>query len=164
MTMNLLESLTISFRSLRVNKLRSALTALGIIIGTAAVVCMISVGAGAQAEVAEKIRTLGANLLVVTPGEQSSGGARLESGTRPTLTEEDAVSIRREVAGALVAAPLLSRAAQVVAGGKNWATLVAGITDDYLIAREWSIAEGRQFTDNELDTGAKVAIIGSVIV
>jgi putative ABC transport system permease protein len=162
--MSLLESLTIAFRSLRVNKLRSALTALGIIVGVAAVVCMISVGAGAQAEVSEKIRTLGANLLVVMPGAQSSGGARLESGTQSTLTEEDASAIRREVPGVLVAAPLLSRAGQVVARGKNWATLVAGITDDYLIAREWRIADGRQFADNELDTGAKVAIVGSVIV
>jgi putative ABC transport system permease protein len=162
--MSLLESLTIAFRSLRVNKLRSTLTALGIIVGVAAVVCMISVGAGAQAEVSEKIRTLGANLLVVLPGAQSSGGARLEAGTQSTLTQEDASAIHRELHGVLVAAPLLSRAAHVVARSKNWATLVAGITTDYLIAREWRIASGRPFTDSELETGAKVAIVGSVIV
>jgi putative ABC transport system permease protein len=162
--MSLLESLKIAFRSLRVNKLRSALTALGIIVGVAAVVCMISVGAGAEAEVSEKIRTLGANLLVVMPGTQSAGGARLESGTQSTLTEEDASAIRHELHGVLVAAPLLSRGAHVVAQGKNWATLVAGTTADYLIAREWRIASGRPFTDSELETGAKVAIVGSVVV
>src|SRR5215813_14122052 len=105
--MSPLGNLQIAARALRVNKLRSALTVLGIVVGTAAVVCMISIGAGAQAEVSEKIRTLGANLLVITPGAQSSGGARLESGTRATLTEDDAVAIRREVSSALIAAPLL---------------------------------------------------------
>jgi putative ABC transport system permease protein len=162
--MNLVESLKIAFRSLRVNKLRSALTALGIIVGVAAVVCMISVGAGARAEVSEKIRTLGANLLVVMPGAQSSGGARLEAGTQPTLTEEDALMMRREIRGVLIAAPLLSRTAHVAARGKNWTTLVAGINTDYLVAREWRIASGRAFTDSELEAGAKVAIVGSVIV
>jgi putative ABC transport system permease protein len=96
--MSPLENLQIATRTLRVNKLRSALTALGIVVGVAAVVCMVSVGAGAQAEVSEKIRTLGANLLFVLPGARmSSGGARLESGTQPTLTEQDAAAIRREL-------------------------------------------------------------------
>ena len=93
--MNTLESLRISSRALRVNKLRSLLTVLGIVVGVAAVVCMVSVGTGAQAEVSEKIRTLGANLLLVLPGAQNSSGARLESGTQPTLTEDDAAAIRR---------------------------------------------------------------------
>jgi len=162
--MSLLESLTIAVRSLCVNKLRSALTALGIIVGVAAVVCMISVGAGAQADVAEKIRNLGANLLVVMPGAQSSGGARLEAGTQATLTEEDASAIRRELNDVLVAAPLLARSAHIVARGKNWATNVAGITTDYLIAREWRLSSGRPFTESELEIGDKVAIVGSVIV
>jgi putative ABC transport system permease protein len=87
------ENLRIATRALRANKLRSTLTALGIVVGVGAVVCMISVGAGAQAEVSEKIRTLGANLLFVMPGARTSGGARLESGTEPTLTEEDAAAI-----------------------------------------------------------------------
>jgi len=118
-----------------VNKLRSALTALGIVVGVAAVVCMVSVGAGAQADVSEKIRTLGANLLLVMPGARSSGGARLESGTQPTLTEEDAAAIRHDVADVQVAAPLLSRSIPLVAGNRNWMTLVAGINADYLVAR-----------------------------
>lgn len=162
--MSPLESLRIATRALRVNKLRSALTVLGVIVGVAAVVCMVSVGAGAQAEVSEKIRTLGANLLLVMPGARNSGGARLESGTQPTLTEEDAASIRRELVDAQVAAPLLSRSMPLVAANKNWVTLVAGINADYLVAREWQIADGRSFTGDEIASGAKVAIAGSVII
>ena len=162
--MSPLENLQIATRTLRVNKLRSALTALGIVVGVAAVVCMVSVGAGAQAEVSEKIRTLGANLLFVLPGARmSSGGARLESGTQPTLTEQDAAAIRRELLDVQVAAPLLSRSMPLVAGNKNWVTLVAGINADYLVAREWLVASGRSFTASEIASGAKVAIVGSVI-
>jgi len=154
----------IATRALRVNKLRSALTVLGIVVGVGAVVCMVSVGAGAQAEVSEKIRTLGANLLLVMPGARNSGGARLESGTQPTLTEEDAASIRRELADVQVAAPLLSRSIPLVAANRNWVTVVAGINADYLVAREWQIASGRSFTSDEITSGTKVAIVGSVIV
>jgi len=158
--MSPLESLRIATRALRVNKLRSALTMLGIVVGVAAVVCMVSVGTGAQTEVSEKIRTLGANLLLVMPGARNSGGARLESGTQPTLTEEDAAAIRRELVDAQVAAPLLSRSMPLVAANKNWVTLVAGINVDYLVAREWQVTDGRSFTGDEIASGAKVAIVG----
>jgi putative ABC transport system permease protein len=137
---------------------------LGIVVGVAAVVCMVSVGAGAQAEVSEKIRTLGANLLLVMPGARNAGGARLESGTQPTLTEEDAAAIRRELVDAQVAAPLLSRSMPLVAANRNWVTLVAGINADYLVAREWQVTTGRSFTGEEIASGAKVAIVGSVII
>jgi hypothetical protein len=98
------------------------------------------------------------------PGAQSSGGARLEAGTQATLTEEDASAIRRELNDVLVAAPLLAHSAHIVARGKNWATNVAGVTTDYLIAREWRLSSGRPFTESELGIGDKVAIVGSVIV
>jgi putative ABC transport system permease protein len=161
--MNLVESLRAGLRALRVHKMRSVLTVLGIIVGVAAVVCMVSVGAGARAQVTEKIRTLGANLLVITPGAQTSGGARLEAGTRHTLTEEDASAIRREFADVQVAAPVVSRTTHVVAGNKNWATLAAGINPDYLVAREWPILSGRVFSASEAESGAKVAMIGAVV-
>jgi hypothetical protein len=162
--MSALESLRIAMRALRVNKLRSALTVLGIVVGVGAVVCMVSVGAGAQVEVSEKIRTLGANLLLVMPGARDSGGARLESGTQPTLTDEDAAAIRRELPDVQVAAPVLTRSMPLVAANKNWATTVAGINDDYLVAREWQVAIGRSFTGDEIGSGSKVAIVGSIIV
>src|SRR5215471_5198513 len=162
--MSPLGSLQIAARALRVNKLRSALTVLGIVVGVAAVVCMVSVGAGAQAEVSEKIRTLGANLLVVMPGARNSGGARLGSGTQVTLTEDDAAAIRGEVVDVQVAAPWLSRSMPLVAGNKNWMTRVAGINNDFLVAREWQMASGRSFTSAEMGSAAKVAIVGTVIV
>ena len=161
--MNFTESLRVAWRALRVNKMRSILTALGIIVGVAAVVCMVSVGAGAQAQVSEKIRTLGANLLLVTPGAQTSGGVRMESGTSHTLTEEDATAVRRELRAVQVAAPVLSRRTQVVAGNRNWSSLVAGVNPDYLIAREWPLVTGRPFSADELARGDKVAIIGDVV-
>ena len=95
--MNLLDGLAVGLRALSVNKMRSMLTVLGIIIGVAAVVCMVSVGSGAREEVSEKIRTLGANLVVIRPGAQLSGAARLETGTRQTLTEDDALALRRQL-------------------------------------------------------------------
>ena len=162
--MNSLEYLRVAARALKVNKMRSALTVLGIVVGVAAVVCMVSVGSGAQLEVSEKIRTLGANLLMVRPGAQNSGGARLASGTQPTLTEEDATAIRRELADVQAAAPLLSRFMPLVLGNRNWVALVAGINPDYLVAREWQITAGRSFTGSEIESGAKVALVGSVIV
>src|SRR5215467_5014283 len=113
--MNLLDSLAVGLKALSVNKARSLLTVLGIIVGVAAVVCMISVGSGAREEVSEKIRTLGANLLLIRPGAQLSGAARLESGTGHTLTEDDAFVLRRDLANVEAVAPLLSRSMQVVA-------------------------------------------------
>jgi putative ABC transport system permease protein len=162
--MSFADSLRTALRALGVNKLRSILTVLGIIVGVAAVTSMVSVAAGSRAEVAEKIRTLGANLLLIIPGAQISGGAHLEAGTRHTLTEEDAMAIWRQLPGIQVAAPLLSRSMTIVAGNKNANTLVAGIHADYLVAREWPIAHGRLFNAVEVQSGAKVAIIGAAIV
>jgi len=158
-----LDTLRICLHALGANKLRSGLTLLGIIVGVAAVICMVSVGLGAQAEVAEKIRTLGANLLLVRPGAQTQGGVRLEAGTRQTLTEEDAAALARELPDIRIAAPLVSRSAQLVAGNRNWSTLVAGVNGGYLVAREWRIERGRSFTAGELASAAKVAIVGAVV-
>ena len=137
------------------------LTVLGVIVGVAAVVCMISVGSGARDEVSETIRTLGSNLLIIRPGTEQSGGARLESGTLHTLTQDDAVAIKRAIVNTQAVAPLLSRPLQLIAGNKNWATLVAEIDNDYLLAREWRIGDGRPFNSDELNSGAKVAVVGS---
>jgi putative ABC transport system permease protein len=161
--MNAVETLAIALGALGANKMRSGLTALGVIVGVAAVVCVISIGAGAQADVTERIRTLGANLLVVSPQALNVGGARLEAGTQPTLTEDDALSIRRELPNIEVAAPLLTGSKRIVAEANNWTTLIAGVNDDYLVAREWRVEAGRLFTTGELETGAKVAIVGSVV-
>ena len=161
--MNPLLGIRTAWRSLRVNKMRSLLTVLGVIVGAAAVVCIISIGLGAQAQVSEKIQTLGANLLVISPGAQVSGGARQQAGTRHTLTEEDAQAILNQIESVQVAAPVLSRRMQVIAGDRNWSTLIAGVRTDYLIAREWPVVEGRPFSLEEMQYSAKVAVVGDVV-
>jgi putative ABC transport system permease protein len=149
--------------ALRVNKLRTALTMLGIIIGVAAVIAMVSVGAGAQARISEQIRSMGSNLVVVFPGASTSGGIRWGLGSQPTLTEEDARAIAVEIAAVEIAAPMVRGSAQTVFGNLNWSTVIQGVTPDYLDAREWGIASGRMFGPQDVDAAAKVAVLGETV-
>ena len=158
--MNLLAVLRIALKALRVNKLRSALTMLGMIIGVAAVIAMIGIGAGAQERVREQIKNLGSNLILIFPGSTTASGVRLGSGSQQVLTEDDAAAIAREVEGVVVAAPNLRGAGQVVAGNMNWSTQYFGTTNDYLIARDWGLSSGRPFEEAEIASAGKVAIIG----
>ena len=158
--MNLLSILRIALKALRVNKLRSALTMLGMIIGVAAVIAMIAIGTGAQERVRDQIRNLGSNLILIFPGSTTASGVRLGTGAAQMLTEEDAAAIAREVEGVVVAAPSVRGAGQVVAGNMNWSTQYFGTTNDYLIARDWALSAGRPFEEAELAGAGKVAIIG----
>ena len=157
------DSLTVGWQALRVNTGRSLLTTLGVVVGVAAVICTMSIGTGAEDEVSETLRTLGANLLAVTPGAANARGVRMETGGRRNLTEGDAAAIRSELPDVQIAAPLVSKRLQVIAGSRNWSTLVAGVTPAYLDAREWSTAEGRPLDSTDIDAGAKVAIVGSTV-
>jgi len=123
-----LASLRIALRALMVNKMRSALTMLGIIIGVSAVIAMIAVGSGAKARIAEQIASMGSNLLIVLSGSSTSGGFRFGSGTVPTLTVDDSKAILSEVPSVKYVAPNLSGVAQVVYGNQNWSTIVNGTT------------------------------------
>ncbi|HKA38288.1 MAG TPA: ABC transporter permease [Burkholderiales bacterium] len=161
--MTWLASMRIALRALRVNKLRSTLTMLGIIIGVAAVITMIAVGAGAQARVEEQIKSLGSNLILLLPGSVTSGGARMGSGSRNTLTEDDAYAIQRDVAN-VQAAPQLRGTGQVVAGNTNWSTVFYGITPEYFEVRNWVIAAGKGFEPADLTGSAKVALLGETVV
>ncbi len=152
--------LRVALKALRVNKLRSALTMLGMIIGVAAVIAMIAIGSGAQERVREQIKNLGSNLILIFPGSTTASGVRLGAGTAQTLTEEDALALAREVEGVVVAAPSVRGAGQVVAGNANWSTQYFGTTNDYLIARDWGLAAGRGFEEAELAGAGKVALIG----
>jgi putative ABC transport system permease protein len=158
--MNPLQSCRVALRALRVNKLRSALTMLGIIIGVGAVIAMVGVGSGAQARVAEQIQSLGSNLIIVLSGSSTSGGIRLGQGSQLTITEEDAAALAREIPGVQAAAPSMRGNAQVVAGNLNWATGIQGVTPDYFEVREWSAAAGRFLTPEDLDGATKVAMLG----
>ncbi len=158
--MSVWQSVRIAARALRVNKLRSALTMLGIIIGVSAVIAMVGVGAGAQARVAEQIQSLGSNLIIVLSGSVTSGGLRLGTGSQLTITEDDAAAIAREVAAVQVAAPSVRGGAQVVYGNLNWSTGIQGVTPDYIEAREWPITDGRQILSEDVDGATKVALLG----
>jgi putative ABC transport system permease protein len=155
-----LQAIRIALRSLRVNKLRSALTMLGIIIGVGAVITMVAVGAGAQARVAEQIQSLGSNLIIVLSGSVTAGGLRMGTGSQLTITEDDALSIGREVAAVQVAAPSVRGSAQVVFGNLNWSTAVQGVTPDYFEARDWNVLSGRPIGPEDVDGAGKIALLG----
>ncbi|MEA2859602.1 MAG: putative transport system permease protein [Methylobacteriaceae bacterium] len=160
--MMVLESFGIALRSLRANKMRSFLTMLGIIIGVASVITMVAVGAGAQTQVAEQIRSLGANVLMVIPGAARDGGARKESGSRHTLTESDANAIA-SLPQVQAAAPSIRGAQQIVRSGKNWNTTANGTTADYFVIRDWALSTGRQFSAADEQGAGKVALVGATV-
>ena len=153
----------IAVRALRVNKLRSALTMLGIVIGVGAVITMVAVGAGAQARVAEQIQSLGSNMIIVLSGSILSGGARMGSGSQLTITEDDAWAIQREIPAVAAAAPTSRGGAQVVYGNLNWATGIQGVTLEFFTAREWDVADGRLFSQEEVEGAGKVALVGLTV-
>jgi putative ABC transport system permease protein len=161
--MSLAALLKVALRALAVNKLRSALTMLGIIIGVAAVIVMVAVGAGAQARVEEQIRSLGSNLLLILSGARTQSGVRLGTGSNYTLSEDDAIAISREVPDA-IAAPALRGGAQVIWGNANWATQLYGTTPEYLEVRQWPLAAGRSFEPSELTGAGKVCLVGQTVV
>jgi len=154
------QSVRIAGRALRVNKLRSALTMLGIIIGVAAVIAMVGVGAGAQARVAEQIQSLGSNLIIVLSGSVTSSGIRLGTGSQLTISEDDSAAIAREVPLVQVAAPAVRGTSQVVYGNLNWATVIQGVTPDYFEARDWPVTDGRAINPEDVEGATKIALVG----
>ena len=154
------QTLRIALRSLRVNKLRTALTMLGIMIGVGAVIAMVSVGTGAQARVAEQIQSLGSNLIIVLPGSRNSAGLRLGQGSQVTITEDDSAAIAREIPVVQAVAPSSRGNAQVVYGNLNWSTNITGVTADYFETRDWGIISGRPILREDTDGATKIALLG----
>ena len=161
--MDILSTFRIALLALRTNALRSALTMLGIIIGVAAVIAMIAVGKGAQSRVEEQVRSLGANVMVVFPSSQNSGGVRSGSGGVQTLTEDDARAVALEVPEVMFAAPTHRASGQVVYGSQNWFASVYGVNNDFFDVREWPLVAGRTFEANELASSGKVIILGQTV-
>jgi putative ABC transport system permease protein len=162
--MNMLEALRAALGAIAANALRSALTMLGIVIGVAAVIAMVAIGSGAREEVNRQIKSLGANLANITPGNVTQGGARLGAGASSTLTDEDARAIAREIDGVVASAPLVRGNVQVVAGGQNWGTAALAVDLDFFVAREWDMSSGRMFDPDEIRRGEIVAILGQTVV
>ena len=155
-----IDALRCAIEALRRNLLRTLLTALGLVIGTGAVIAMIAVGAGARERLVAQIRSLGSNLIVVSPGSTTTGGARLGAGSRQNLTVDDATAIARDIPSVQVAAPVVRGTAQIVAANVNWSTMLLGADASFLEAREWAVAIGRSFTREETDGAGKVVILG----
>src|SRR5207253_5101496 len=156
-------TLNIALRALRRNKMRSVLTALGIIIGVAAVIAMVGIGNGAKAQVEAQIASLGQNLILIFSGSTTSSGTRTGWGGAGTLKVEDAKAIRREVPGVTAVSEEVWTNTQVAAGNQNWFTRVYGESEDYFVIRQWPLADGVPFTPQDVRSAHKVCVIGSTI-
>ncbi|HKW45243.1 MAG TPA: ABC transporter permease [Candidatus Eremiobacteraceae bacterium] len=161
--MNTAGLLRVAFQSLVRNAFRSLLTMLGIIIGVGAVITSMAIGSGAQAAVQAQLARLGSNLIVVVPGSSITGGVQLGAGARQSLKLADATAIQADVPGVAYVAPISSTNSQVVAGGNNWATSIVGTTPSWLAVQNWTLAQGSFFSDSDVRSGAKVAVLGATV-
>ena len=159
----MLETLRTAVRSLLSNRIRSALTMLGIIIGVAAVITMVAIGAGASRNIQQFISGVGSNILIVMPGAPSAGGVRQQAGSGSTLTLQDAQAIEKESYALKGVAPEIFSRTQLVYGNMNWSTQVTGSTPSIFPIREWRISKGRFFQEGEAKSGAKVVVLGATV-
>jgi putative ABC transport system permease protein len=162
--MRIVNTVKVSLRALRRNAMRSILTALGIIIGVGAVIAMVSIGNGAKAQVEAQVASLGENVVTVFPGSFTSGGMRGGWGSMSTLTIEDADGIGREVTNVLGVSPEVRDRAQVLANGLNWNTQIMGESPEYTTIRSWQMGSGAMFTDQDVRSVGKVAVLGKTVV
>ena len=158
--MRALANTRIAFRALRAHKLRTALTSLGMVIGVAAVITMLAVGAGARERVVEQIRSMGTNLVLVWARSATVGGARIGARTLPAVTEEDAWALERELPFVDAAAPFSTSRVGLIRGNQNWITVLNAVTPEFLAVQEWDVVAGRPITQDESDAAAKVIVLG----
>ncbi len=157
------ETLRMAFLALRRNTLRSGLTALGIIIGVAAVICMVSIGEGAKSRIRTQIEATGTNVVLLFSGSSSSGGMRGGMGSQPTITWDDVRAIQSELPAVRAAAPLSRTGTQAIAESSTWTTTVFGTTPEYFTIRNWSIERGSGLTASDQAGAAKNAVIGTTV-
>ncbi len=161
--MDFLQTLKIAIRALRTNKMRSFLTMLGIIIGIAAVIAMMAVGAGARHVISQQIASIGSNIILVIPGSTTSGGLRTGSGGAQTLTSDDVKAIMNECPSVEMAAPTTRSSGLVVYGNMNWSTVIMGTTPEFLAIREWGVSAGRNLEQQDNDSASKVCLLGQTV-
>ena len=161
--MDVKSTLKMALVSLKINKMRSILTSLGVIIGVSSVIIMLAVGEGASQKIAKDMESMGSNLLMIHSAAATSGGVRMGRGTKPTLTLKDANAIEKECTGLLGVAPTSKETQQLTYGNQNWSTNVTGTNSDYIKIRDWEILYGRNFFSEELKNSSKVAIIGNTV-
>jgi putative ABC transport system permease protein len=161
--MDFLQTLKIAIRALRTNKMRSFLTMLGIIIGIAAVIAMMAVGAGASYVISRQIASIGSNIILVIPGSTTSGGLRAGFGSSQSLTTDDVRAIIAECPSVETAAPTVRSSGPVVYGNMNWSTILMGTTPELLDIREWGVSAGRSMNQQDVDGAAKVCLLGATV-
>jgi len=159
----LISSVRIAFRALEVNKVRSLLTMLGIIIGVAAVIATSAIGSGASQRIQNQIASIGSNTIIVIPGSLTSSGLRMGTGNAVTLSESDARELTAQCPDILLAIPIVRGGAQVVYENSNWATFIYGTTPGFLQVRDLSVADGAPFSQQDVDSGNKIALIGKTV-
>jgi putative ABC transport system permease protein len=159
-----LSAMRIAFRALQVNKARSALTMLGIVIGVAAVIATVAVGSGATQRIQQQIASIGSNIIIVIPGSVTSSGMRMGTGAAVTLTESDARDLAAQCPSVAVVAPVVRGGSQLVYENANWASVTMGITPEFLGIRDLSIAKGAAFTQHDVDGATKVVVLGQTVV
>lgn len=156
-------TLKIAINSLKVNKMRSALTSLGIIIGVAAVIAMLAIGAGTNKQVQDNMESMGSNMLTIRSATAKTGGVSMGMGSKPTLSIKDAQAIRKNARGIEEVAPLMSSSKQVMYGNSNWQTTIYGVTPSYLNVKNYEIETGKSITTDDDRNAAKVALIGATV-
>ena len=156
-------TLKIAINSLKVNKMRSALTSLGIIIGVGAVIAMLAIGAGTNKQVQDNMESMGSNLLTIRSSSAKTGGVSMGMGSKPTLSIKDATAIRKNARGVEDVAPLMSSSKQVMYGNSNWQTTIYGITPSYLYVKNYEIENGKSLSNDDDRNAAKVALIGATV-
>ena len=164
--MNFLVIVRIAYRALARNKMRAALTMLGVIIGVGAVIAMVSIGQGAQASVQAQISNMGTNLLFVSAGGQNVGGVRSGTGDNATntLTEDDLAAIQREVPSVSALSPMINSRSQLVVGNQNWNTSIQGVSEQFPGIRKWTIQSGEFFSEADVKSAARNIVLGQTIV
>jgi putative ABC transport system permease protein len=161
--MDFLQTIKISLRALRTNKMRSFLTMLGIIIGIAAVIAMMAVGSGASYVISQQIASIGSNIILVIPGSTTSGGLRTGSGGAQTLSSDDVKAIMSECPSVALASGTVRSSGQVVYGNLNWSTVIMGGTPELFEIREWPVSAGRSITQQDVDSAGKVCLLGQTV-
>lgn len=161
---DLSSTIKIAYRALKVNKMRSILTSLGMIIGVAAVIIMLAIGSGASQQISDQIASMGSNLLMVMSGSTTQGGIRMGTGTLPTLTVRDSKAIKSQCHSVYDVAPIISGTGQIIYGNQNWSTQIMGSTPNILDIREWSLSSGRAFNDEDVKNATKVCLLGQTVV
>jgi putative ABC transport system permease protein len=156
------ETISLARREIRRNVLRSSLTILGIVIGVAAVITLVTLGGGATAQVTEQIASLGSNLIQVRPGQGFRGPGGIRS-TAAQFTVKDVEAIKREISGIEAAAPIGSQGTQAISGNLNWSTMVTGTTNAFFAVRDWDLSTGRIFSESELKNGKAVCVLGNTV-